>query len=169
MDSQSPQQSSSLHSQKNVNKGTSYYGTTVYLGSDIEFTSSLSNQFQPIGTESRDFRGTFDGQGHVIRNLTITTPSSSLYTGLFGYSGGTVTIKNLVMDSSCSVVSSAVSRYSYTYVGSVLGRCYTVNSGCLVENCVNMGSVTFSGSIKSDNLRLGGIAGNSVIPLSTRW
>ena len=33
----------------NVNSGTSYEGTTVYLGSDIDFTDELSKQFEPIG------------------------------------------------------------------------------------------------------------------------
>ena len=141
-----------------VNSGTSYSGTTVYLGSDIDFNSSLSQQFQPIGfTETNYFNGTFDGKGYVISNLTITTPSSSECTGLFGYSGG-ATIRNVVMDPSCSVNSSA-STYDNTYTGGIIGRCFTTNSGCLIENSVNMGSVSFGGSVQSDNLCLGGIAG----------
>ena len=143
----------------NVNSGTSYYGTTVYLGSDIDF-SSLSEQFQPIGfTTTSYFNGTFDGQGHVISNLTITTPSSSEYTGLFGYSGG-ATIRNVVIDASCAVVSSSVSTDSYTYAGGIIGSCRTVDSGCLIENSVNMGSISFGGDVESSNLRLGGIVGD---------
>ena len=144
---------------KNVNSGTSYYGSTVYLGSDIDFNSSLSQEFQPIGfTETNYFNGTFNGQGNIISNLTITTPSSSEYTGLFGYSGG-ATIRNVVMDASCSVSSSSYSTFSYTRVGGFIGKCETKDNGCLIENSVNMGSVSFGGSIENKNLRLGGIAG----------
>ena len=143
----------------NVNSGTNYFGTTVYLGSDIEFNSSLSQQFQPIGkTDTKYFNGTFDGQGHVIRNLTITTPSYSSYTGLFGYSGG-ATIRNLVMDASCSVVSSSASSTSSTYAGGIISKCEGKDSECLIANSVNMGSVSFGGNVRCSTLYLGGIAG----------
>ena len=145
-----------------VNSGTSYLGTTVYLGSDIDFTSSLSQKFRPIGfTESNFFNGTFDGQGYIIRNLTITTPSSFYYTGLFGYSGG-ATIRNLVMDASCSVNSttfSTRSTNSHVHTGGIIGSCRTVDSDCLIENSVNMGGVSFGGNVGCYNLRIGGIVG----------
>ena len=47
-------------------------GTTVYLDSDITFTDDLSQKFESIS----NFRGTFDGQGHVISNFKITKTSS---------------------------------------------------------------------------------------------
>ena len=49
---------------ESVISGTSYSGTTVYLDSDIDFTPSLSQQFEPIGNSSYYFKRTFDGQGH---------------------------------------------------------------------------------------------------------
>ena len=87
---------------KNVNSGSDYSGTTVFLDADIDFSGGLSWQFEPIG-KNYDFQETFDGQGHTISNLVIS--SSSLYAGLFGYSYR-ATIKNVLLDSSCSVVSS---------------------------------------------------------------
>ena len=53
----------------NVNSGTNYNGTTVFLDADIDFSGGLSRQFEPIGTHNKSFQGTFDGQGHTINNL----------------------------------------------------------------------------------------------------
>ena len=50
----------------NVNNGTNYFGTTVFLDADIDFSGGLSEQFEPIGTsESIFFQGTFEGQGYT--------------------------------------------------------------------------------------------------------
>ena len=42
----------------------------------------------PIGNNTNQFKGTFDGDNHTISNLTIT--GSNSYVGLFGYNKGTV-------------------------------------------------------------------------------
>ena len=137
---------------KVVSSGTSYKGTTVFLDADIDFSDVLSNVLEPIGkSSSYYFQGTFDGQGHTISNLEIS--SSLQYAGLFGYSKDGATIRNVVLDSSCSVVSS-YSVSSPVYVGGIVGYC----SGCTIENTVNMASVAFTGSI-SNKLYIGGIAG----------
>ena len=82
----------------NVNNGNRYSWTTVFLESDL---SLAGKTFEPIGDSwDKCFRGTFDGQGHVISNLNVT--SSSQHAGLFGYSKG-LTIKNVILDSSCSI------------------------------------------------------------------
>lgn len=86
-----------------VNGGTSYSGYTVYLVADIKFDYTLSQQFKPIGFSDNYFHGTFDGQGYVISALTISS-SSFRYTGLFGVSTG-ITIKNVVIDNTCSFTS----------------------------------------------------------------
>ena len=137
---------------KNVNNGTSYLGTIVFLDVDIDFSDGLSEQFEPIGMNSNYyFQGTFNGQGHPISNLAIN--SSSQFAGLFGYSKGT-TIRNVVVDSSCSFASS-YSSSSPVFIGGVVGYC----TDCTIENTVNMGSITFTGNINSKNLFLGGIVG----------
>ena len=136
---------------KNVNSGTNYSGTTVFLDADIDISGDLSEQFEPIGKSNNYyFQGTFDGQGHTISSLAIS--SSSGFVGLFGYSKGT-TIMNVVLDSSCSVMCS-YSSSTNAYFGGIIGDC----SGCTIENTVNMASVTFIGNI-CGLLYLGGIAG----------
>ena len=135
----------------NVNNGKNYSGTTVFLDSDL---SLVGKSFGPIGNYDYFFRGVFDGQGHVISNLEMTSASQRV--GLFGYSEG-LTIKNVILDSSCSITSSRNSGHAY--IGGIIGVCETENGACTIENSVNMGSVTFSGSISSKDLYLGGIAG----------
>ncbi len=68
------------------------------------------------------FKGTFDGNGHVITNLYANRKdSASFNAGLFGYITSSATIKNLGVQGSLTV-----SSYSGGLVGS--------NSG-IIENC----------------------------------
>ena len=83
--------------------------------------------------------------------------SSLRRVGLFGYSGG-LTIKNVILDSSCSITNSFVGSF-YAYIGGIIGYCYPNDGPCTIENSVNMGSVTFSGNVSGHFLYLGGIAG----------
>ena len=86
----------------NVNNGNNNYaGETVYLTKDLDF-SSCSSSFVPIGKSNgtKVFRGTFDGNGHVISNLKVSSDEFR-YLGVFGSSSG-ATIKSLIVDSSCS-------------------------------------------------------------------
>ena len=95
--------------------------------------------------------GTFDGQGHNQQSC-----NEFLFTfGLFWSSSAGATIKNIVLDSSCTAVSSySGSSSSYAYIGGIIGECY----GCTIENTVNMASVSFTGSTSS-SLYLDGVAG----------
>ena len=139
----------------NVNGGTNYFGTTVFLDSDL---SLAGKSIEPIGiSTSKYFLGVFNGQGHVISNLVMN--SSLEYAGLFGHSEG-LTIKNVILDSSCSITSS-FSDFGEAYIGGIIGRCYAENGPCIIENSVKMGSVVFNGIISSSyyTMYLGGIAG----------
>lgn len=120
--------------------GISYSEYTVYLVNDIDF-SSLSQQFIPAYL----FQGTFDGQGHVVRNLVANSLSFYLF-GLFGNSDGT-TIRNVVVDSSCSFSSSYVSSSYGGYVAGIMGGCNPVNRPCVIENSVNMANLKFTGRV----------------------
>jgi len=75
---------------KKVNSGTTYEGKHFQLTANIDLKNE---EWTPIGTkvytgefgqsETRHFKGTFDGDGHQIANLTITGRNE--YVGLFGY------------------------------------------------------------------------------------
>ena len=82
---------------------TDDYGKSFVLTADIDlagqsFTMApIAADTGGIGGESFEgtpFTGTLDGQGHAIRNLTITDELGQDYLGLFGYTTG-ATIRNL--------------------------------------------------------------------------
>ena len=71
-----------------VNGGTSFAGKTIKLGGNIEISEKWT---APIGTDqSKSFKGTFDGEGHVVSVKEGTT-----FCGLFGYNDGT--IRNVIV------------------------------------------------------------------------
>jgi hypothetical protein len=51
-----------------VNAGHSFEGSTIHLANDINLSKV---NWQPIGTDSRPFKGIFNGDGHCIHNLNI--------------------------------------------------------------------------------------------------
>lgn len=80
-----------------VNSGVSFEGKTVYLMNDIDLNpgkytvandgtvtfDSTAEQWTPIGTESNNFDGTFDGNEHVIKGMYIN--ASEDFIALFKY------------------------------------------------------------------------------------
>ena len=96
----------------------------------------------PIGTDSRRFKGTFDGNNKTITGLYINRSEES-YIGLFGRISNS-TVKNIFIEG-------AVIYGSYS-VGSVVGDSSGTESS--VENCVSSATVSGSSSV-------GGIAGEA--------
>lgn len=96
-----------------INSGLPLKDYTIYLENDLDMTGFV---VQPVGVPTGEittnpksgncFSGTFDGQGHVIDNLVITSEAGSasdqwVLVGMFGsLKGGTV--KNLVLGKGCS-------------------------------------------------------------------
>ena len=93
--------------------------------------------------------------GRVTQSATFVIDSSLQYVGLFGFLKG-ATIRNVVLDSSCSVVC-YYSGSDSVYVGGIIGY----YNDCTIENTVNMASVVFTGNTTGtyNGLFLGGIAG----------
>ena len=140
-----------------VNNKTDYTTTTVLLENDLDF-AGLSDRFVPSGTTKADyFLGSLDGQGHTISNLNFKG-STIRFVGFIGYSNG-MTIRNLVMDDSCSFESSynVTEELSYPYVAGIIGACLSYERPCYIESSVNMASVLYSGEAKND-VFLAGIA-----------
>ena len=124
----------------------------------------------PIGSESNQYTGTFDGAGYTISNLTVDN-SSADYQGFVGYLGSGGAIQNLTLDENCSVTGSdnvggicAFNQYgtiqNCSNSGSVSGS-YNVGGICGYNNS---GTVTYchnTGSISCTKYRVGGICGIS--------
>ena len=128
----------------------------VKLDADIDF-GGVADAHMPIGTNTQKYFGHFDGQGHRIKGMVLTTANSLADRdndgqGFFGSvrGGGTdsngttnneVVIENLIIDESCSVT------HDKFFVAGVVGRVNSVNTGAtvIIRNCGNEAAVTTSG------------------------
>ena len=123
-----------------VNEGNDCNGRTFKLGANIDM-ANVAN-FTPIGNlQSKPFKGTFDGQGHTISNLTV---NGERYNGLFGWlEEGT--IKNLTIDNA------NISGYSpyRADCGGLVG----FNKAGTIENCTVDAQVSgyYTGGICSNS------------------
>lgn len=70
-----------------------YDGKYFALDADLDF-SAYKESFQPIGSSSVRFAGTFDGRGHTINKLQYLDYAYD-YVGLFGATAPEATVKNL--------------------------------------------------------------------------
>ena len=113
------------------------------LTADIDLTGKV---WTPIGTGyDNSYTGTFDGGGHTITGLTVTT--NDQYAGLFGYLGkfgnAAGTVKNVVMEGIQITCNRRLGS-----AGGVAG----FSRGGTIENCSVSGSV-------SGTMRAGGVVG----------
>lgn len=140
-----------------VNSGTTYAGTTVYLDVNINLSGKT---LTPIGNAAKQFRGTFDGQGHIISNLKMT--QALRYVGLFGYSDGAA-FKNVVLEKTSSITSTCTDQVmprGLAYLGGIVAYCGTESGPCTIENVINLAKVSFTGSLYDyERMYMGGIAG----------
>ncbi len=99
------------------------------LTADIDLTGK---DWTPIGTNFyNSYTGTFDGGGHTIKGLTVTT--NDQYVGLFGRLGRAGTVKNVVMEGI-----QITCNHRLGYAGGVAGFSW----GGTIENCSVSGSVS---------------------------
>ena len=110
----------------------------ITLDTDIDLTGK---NWTPIGTSfSNKYTGTFDGGGHTIKGLTVTT--NDQFVGLFGSIGYAGTVKNVMMEDV-----QITSNRSLDFAGGVAGY-----SDGTIENCSVSGSV-------SGTVYVGGVVG----------
>ncbi|MBR4153096.1 MAG: hypothetical protein IKT98_09085, partial [Selenomonadaceae bacterium] len=126
-----------------VNSGHNCEGLTFKQTADEINMSGVD--FTPIGqiSDSKLFKGNFDGNGKTISNLNID--STGNYVGLFGCVGSGGTIQNV------NIVNANVKGKSR--VGGIVGW---ILSGGKVENCSVSGNTSVSGSSY-----IGGIVGRN--------
>lgn len=132
-----------------VNSGET--SANAILTADIDMTGI---DFDPIGTYSdysgvrgyggaTSYKGTFDGNGYIIRNLTVST-NEKIETGLFGRASN-ATIQNVgIMDA--KITNSAEVR-----TGILAGELIW----CKVSN------IRATGIVLTDNVQKGGVSGES--------
>ena len=113
----------------------------ITLDKNIDLTGK---GWTPIGTNYENrYKGTFDGRGHTIKGLTVTT--NDQFVGLFGYLDKAGTVKNVVMEG-IQITSNHVLMSGNT--GGVVGYSWGT-----IENC------SVSGSVSGTNC-VGGVVGS---------
>ena len=176
----------SNYAPQNGGKGTDFYykwGWTIKLNTDID----LKDVTALVPTNLESF-GYFDGNGHTIKNATITTTSDA---GLFR--AGHAAVKNLnlynikvnggndasvgILTSDChasvdniTIVNSSVEGGKY--VGGAVGYGYCDVTNCTLTNCVVKGSYKFGGVIGyicASNDNLGNVDNNTLTDCTVEW
>ena len=111
---------------------------TIVLEGNMNLGGSYS--WTPLGNNTNNFTGTFNGNGYVVSGYTITATANN--TGFIGYLGSGATVENLG-------VSGTVNGGSYNCIGGVVGW----NNGT-VKYSYNTGNV-------SGNNSVGGVVGDA--------
>ena len=113
----------------------------ITLDKNIDLTGK---DWTPIGTGTRNlYSGTFDGGGHTIKGLTVTT--NDQFVGLFGYLNRAGMVKNVVMEGI-----QITSNHMFGCTGGVVGYSWGT-----IENCSVSGSV-------SGTIYVGGVVGAQI-------
>ena len=100
----------------------------ITLDKNIDLTGK---DWTPIGTSFKNsYTGTFDGGGHTITGLTVTT--NDQFVGLFGYLNRAGMVKNVVMEGI-----QITSNHMFGCTGGVVGYSWGT-----IENCSVSGSVS---------------------------
>ncbi len=146
-----------------VRKGNSFYARKIELTCDID----LENKpWLSIGgcdeTNTYHFRGSFNGRGHIIRNLFAREWNDG-YSGLFGSVAGGV-IENIGIESGSvlgdrQVAGVAGNILSGTRISSCYNKAFVYGNvsgggivamaggtGCTIEDCYNTGHIESRGS-----------------------
>ena len=144
----------------------------ITLDKNIDLTGK---DWTPIGTSfDNSYTGTFDGGGHTITGLTVTTNDE--YAGLFGYlsnfNNAAGTVKNVVMEGI-----QITCNHRSGYAGGVVGYSWGTIENCSVSGSVSAtvsvggvvgvqrdGSITgcSSSATVKGTLNVGGVAGQTI-------
>ena len=168
-------------------EGVSFEGWTIALDADIYFnagnaetfaTNAPANTWKPIAT----FKGTFDGQGHIISGLYFNDTNKD-HVGLFGTLVG-ATVKNVSVVNSYfgakwkmgaiagEITGTSTVSNCYTnaiicantgdndgYIGGIIGANSAANT--VIEKCWFDGTITVTSSNTNKGTRVGGILGSN--------
>ena len=120
------------------------------LTADIDL-SGIDN-WTPIGNETNQYTGTFDGQNHTIKDMSITEQGNN--SGLFGYTANAA-IKNIIISGKITITAAS---YTEGY-GSIVGRM----DNSTIFNCHSSVNITIDSTMESTEGNcighIGGIVG----------
>lgn len=134
------------------------YKKNYILMNDLDLSGE---NWIPIGTENEPFAGTFNGNGHCIRNMTIHKDKSYRsdnpeYVGLFGY-GSNVKLKNIVLDN--VNIDIEKTNYGDAYLKVIAGALIAGGGDIYINDC-KVSGVNIDFNI-DEKFACGGIAGEA--------
>ena len=131
---------------KLVSLGCSYENREVKLANNIDLQCDKDNQWNPIGSETNKFKGTFDGNNKIISNIYID--SNENYQALFGWNTGI--IKNIIVSNSIIKTTSqnVAGIVAYNDVTGIIENAH--NKSCVVK-LDNASGDSYAGGICANN------------------
>ena len=147
-----------------VNVGNNFSGKYFSMMNDLDYENApldeTGSNHMTIGYGENysiiaPFSGTFDGNNHVIKNLTINR-AGTWYQGLFGAVGSSGVVKNLTL------------RNSSIYGGSRIGGIAAIVDGGTIENCHIDASVDIIAKNAGNVYNVGGVVGYALFGTKIR-
>ena len=140
---------------ENMHFRTDHYRQTA----DIDFAGGTHNS---IGNSNAQapysfFQGTYEGNGHKIKNLVISNPQSKKAVGFFGYLDGAAHIDGLCLEN--------VTVNSTTWNNGAIAGCVQSPSSVLIENCHVTGA-SITGSDESNGGLVGKLMDGNILHCS---
>ena len=118
------------------------YTLNCTLTADIDLTGK---EWTPVGNSGQTYNGTFDGQGHRITGLTITTNSTGGQNAtLFDYIGSDGTVKNLQVEVNYNVRQNGAA-------GGIANANYGTITACSVKGDITASSGDIGGIATFNN------------------
>lgn len=141
-----------------VNEGSSLTpfmeNGTVVLVNDID--ASSIKEWTPVGTKDNPFTGSFDGKGHVIKNINWSVDLSKYPDcGIIGYAQN-ANVTGLTVGAKGNTIT-LKGNSTYVNAGSVVGHL----AGGSITGCDSYASLYYEGSATGTEVCLAGICGRS--------
>ena len=149
-----------------------YLSSNFKLANDIDASGTVNWNsgagFVPIGNLATTFTGSFDGQNHAIKNLSINLPSTT-YVGLFGFAGSGSTLSNVTLSGGSIVGGGTVGSLAGAADGTVSNVSSSVNVTGVFDSTLTSGFFvggligSFAGPTLSNASASGSVSGNALV------
>lgn len=148
-----------LYAQTDISDAAGLAAIANNLSGSYRLTAdiTLTGSWTPLGSSTTPFTGTLDGNGHVIKGLTIND-SGTAERGLFVETGSGATISNLGIENASVIGNERTGAIVGLMNGGLIEKCYVANSyiegrdhvgslcgqikgGAVIQNCYSTANV----------------------------
>ena len=127
-----------------IESGVIENNANITLDSDIDLSTltraAVVSNWNPVGTKATPYTGTFDGNGHTIKNLALVESEAKegkAYIGFFGYAEN-ATIKNVTFENVYINIPCLDIDHSQGHIGAVAG---SLEGTSTIENVTVKGDI----------------------------